>query len=100
MVKPWPGRRYGRLSPDEVRVFLPDTPVINAKWVLPGALFTELSAACWAHIHVLHLASSAGIELAGPGASAAGWGIRSLQPGKGWVYFETRRARGKRRHGG
>ena len=84
-----------RLTLEEVRLFLPDCPVIAARWVVPGAAFTELRAAHWAHIHVLGLVSGQGIELSGPHASAAGWGLRSYQPGKGWVYFETRRGRKK-----
>lgn len=93
MAKPHrPGPRYGHISYDEARLFLPDSPVIEARWVLLGAAFTEIRAAHWAHIHVLGLLNTHGLELAGPGAAAVGWGIRSFDPQRGgWVYFETRR---------
>jgi len=95
MAKPRPGPRYGQISYDEARLFLPDCPVVEARWVLPGAAFTEIKPARWAHIHVLGLLGSHGLELAGPGAAEAGWGLRSFDPQRGWIYFETRRAHRK-----
>jgi len=90
MARPKPGRRYGYLSFEEALVLLPDSPVINGRWVIAGAVFTEIRPVRWAHVHVMGLVTTYGLELAGPGASAGGWGVRSFHPHQGWIYFETR----------